>query len=72
MTSAPDAFRLARGRELREALIMLEGEDGGFKLRACGWLGETSAQGASFARVRGCAVSAAPLLPGRLPEREAR
>ena len=72
MTSAPDAFRLAHGGEIQEALIMIEGDDGGFKLRACGWLGEISAQGASFARVSGCAVSAASLPPGRLPERDAR
>lgn len=72
MTSAPDVLRLVHGSEIWKVLIMIEGEDGRFELRACGWLGETSVQGAPLAEVRGCAASAIPPLLGRSPERETR
>src|SRR5579875_1284959 len=62
MPSAGDAFRLAHGGEIREALIMLEGEDGGFELLAHGWLSGADAEGVSFALVRSCASNAIYLL----------
>jgi hypothetical protein len=62
MPSARDAFRLAHGGEIREALIMLENEDGGFELLAHGWLDGGDADGAPFALVRSCASNAVHLL----------
>jgi hypothetical protein len=62
MASARDAFRLAHGAEIREALIMLEGEDGGFELLAHGWLDDGAADGMPFALVRSCTSSAVHLL----------
>ena len=59
MPSASDAFRLEHGGEIREALIMLEGGDGGFELLAYGWLGGESTP---FALVRSCASTAIHLL----------
>jgi len=38
MAASPDEFRLRYRGEIREALIMIEGNDGGFDLLACGWL----------------------------------
>jgi hypothetical protein len=57
-----DTFRLAHGGEIREALIMLEGEDGGFELLAHGWLDSGAADGMPFALVRSCASGAVHLL----------
>jgi hypothetical protein len=33
-----DEFFLKHGGEIREALLMIEGDDGGFELLAHGWL----------------------------------
>jgi hypothetical protein len=38
MATSADEFRLRYSGELREALIMIEGNDGAFELLACGWL----------------------------------
>jgi hypothetical protein len=62
MPSARDAFRLAHGGEIREALIMLESEDGGFELPAHGWLDVDAADGMACALVRSSASGAVHLL----------
>ena len=62
MESAADAFRLAHSGEIREALIMIEGEDGGFELLAHGWLDGGAHDGTPFALVRSCTSNAVHLL----------
>jgi hypothetical protein len=38
MAASADEFRLCYNGEIRESLIMIEGNDGAFDLLACGWL----------------------------------
>jgi hypothetical protein len=53
MRSSRDEFLLTYGVEIREALIMIEGDDGGFELLAHGWLaGNQGDDGTLFALVR--------------------
>ncbi len=53
MRSPRDEFLLAYGNEIREALIMIEGEDGSFALLAHGWLaGDQGDEGILFTLVR--------------------
>ena len=55
MQASRDQFFLQHGGEIREALIMIEGDDGGFELLAHGWLaGNKGADGILFALVRSC------------------
>ena len=53
MRSSHDEFLLIYGSEVRESLIMIEGDDGGFELLAHGWLaGSEGDDGALFTLVR--------------------
>ena len=40
MRSSRDEFLLTHGSEVREALIMIEGDDGGFEVLANGWIAD--------------------------------
>jgi hypothetical protein len=53
MRSSREQFLLTYGSEIREALIMIEGDDGGFELLAHGWLaGNQEDDGTLFTLVR--------------------
>jgi hypothetical protein len=53
MQRSQDQFFLQRGGEIRESLIMIEGDDGSFELLAHGWLaGKDGDDGSPFALVR--------------------
>jgi hypothetical protein len=53
MPVSSDDFQLQHRGEIREALIMIEGEDGAFELLAHGWLaGSKGGDGRLFALVR--------------------
>jgi hypothetical protein len=53
MRSSREQFLLTYGSEIREALIMIEGDDGGFELLAHGWLaGNQEDEGTLFALAR--------------------
>jgi len=53
MRSSHDEFLLTYGSEVRESLIMIEGDDGGFELQGHGWLaGREGDDGILFALVR--------------------
>jgi hypothetical protein len=53
MRSSRDEFLLTFGGEIRETLIMIEGEDGSFELLAHGWLaGNEGDDGMLFTLVR--------------------
>lgn len=53
MQASRDQFFLLHGGEIREALIMIEGDDGGFELLAHGWLaGKHGDDSTLFALVR--------------------
>jgi hypothetical protein len=53
MPVSDDSFKLQHGGEIREALIMIEGDDGGFELLAHGWLfGSEGGNAQQFALVR--------------------
>ncbi len=53
MGSSRDEFLLTYSSELREALIMIEGDDGGFELLAHGWLaGNQGDDGTLFTLVK--------------------
>ena len=53
MRSSRDEFLLTHGSEVREALIMIEGDDGGLELLAHGWLaGDEGDDGTLFTLVR--------------------
>jgi hypothetical protein len=48
-----DVFFLKHGGEIREALLMIEGDDGGFELLAHGWLvDKEGGNGSQFALLR--------------------
>jgi hypothetical protein len=65
-------FRLQHSGEIREALIMIEGDDGAFELLACGWLaGEGGGSTRPFALVRSIRADRVHLLV-RSGERDAR
>ena len=58
-----DEFFLKHGGEIREALLMIEGDDGGFELLAHGWqAAEQHGSGQQFALVRSCITDRAHLL----------
>jgi hypothetical protein len=53
MQRSPDQFFLQHRGEIRESLIMIEGDDGSFELLAHGWLaGNHGDDGTPFALVR--------------------
>ena len=53
MQRSQDQFFLQHGGEIRESLIMIEGDDGSFELLAHGWLaGKDGDDGSPFALVR--------------------
>ena len=53
MQRSQDQFFLRHGGEIRESLIMIEGDDGSFELLAHGWLaGKDGDDGSPFALVR--------------------
>ena len=53
MQRSHDQFFLQHGGEIRESLIMIEGDDGSFELLAHGWLaGKHGDDGTPFALVR--------------------
>jgi hypothetical protein len=58
-----DEFFLKHGGEIRGALLMIEGDDGGFELLAHGWLAaEQGGNGQQFALVRSCNTDRTHLL----------
>lgn len=75
MTMSPEEFRVACGGEIREALIMIEGDNGGFELLAFGWLAGDGEDGEDFALLRSIASSRIHLLvrrPETSPEHPTR
>jgi len=73
MRTSGDRFLLQYGGEIREALIMIEGDDGSFELLAHGWLaGNEGDDGTLFAVVRSLNTDRVHLLvhdPDRDPRR---
>jgi hypothetical protein len=71
MPVAIEDFKLQHSGEIREALIMIEGDDGGFELIAHGWLAVSDSGNAQqFALVRSIGTDRIHLLvhdPGREP-----
>ena len=63
MQASRDQFFLQHGGEIREALIMIEGDDGGFELLAHGWLaGNKGDESILFALMRSCNTDRVHLL----------
>jgi hypothetical protein len=62
MSISSDGFRLEHGREIRESLIMIEGNDGAFELLACGWLAGSGGSTKPFAVVRSTGTNRVHLL----------
>src|SRR6516164_7192664 len=63
MPASHDQFFLQHGGEIREALIMIEGDDGGFELLAHGWLaGNKGDESILFALMRSCNTDRVHLL----------
>jgi hypothetical protein len=63
MRGSHDQFFLQYGGEIRESLIMIEGDDGSFELLAHGWLaGKHGDDGTPFALVRSCNTDRVHLL----------
>jgi hypothetical protein len=63
MQRSQDQFFLQHGGEIRESLIMSEGDDGSFELLAHGWLaGKDGDDGSPFALVRSRNTGRAHLL----------
>lgn len=52
MPMSPEDFRVEYGGEIREALLMIEGDNGGFELMGYGWLAEGGEEGEEFALLR--------------------
>lgn len=65
MAMSPEEFRVACGGEIREALIMIEGDNGGFELLAFGWLADGAENGEEFALLRSSASGRMHLLVRR-------
>lgn len=75
MVMSPEAFRVEHGGEIREALIMIEGDNGGFELLGFGWLAGARPAGGEFALLRSSASGRIHLLvrrPEASPEHPAR
>jgi hypothetical protein len=63
MQRSRDQFFVQHGGEIRESLIMIEGDDGSFELLAHGWLADNdNDDGSPFALVRSCNTGRVHLL----------